>query len=146
VAFAAAALVMRKRKQAIISKEQLLGEPSSMTSNSLMRKVGIWSAAAGANMAAAVGFKMQTKRRRTTGSGRSVTSTGDLSGSVSRRLRSMETGDDESAPYYREDEIPPMFINVPADGTYVPDPTLVEHSASVEVEGPYRPSSYSACV
>ena len=141
VSMAAAGIIMRKRS--LNKSEQLLNDADNQDENmfsNMSRRIGMLTAAGGAGLVAAMGLG---KRRRGPRSGGSV---GDLSGSVSRRMMAMEAGDDESAPYYREEAEPPMFVHVPSDGTYTPGPVLVEHPESVEVEGPYRPSSYSACV
>ena len=140
---AAAGIIMRKRnknRSEILLEDAADNQDENMFS-SMSRRIGMLTAAGGAGLVAAMGLGKQ--RRRGTRSGGSV---GDLSGSVSRRMMAMEAGDDESAPYYREEEEPPMFVHVPSNGTYTPGPVLVEHPESVEVEGPYRPSSYSACV
>ncbi|GKY93452.1 hypothetical protein MPSEU_000312700 [Mayamaea pseudoterrestris] len=148
LAVGAAAVIMRQRNNKT-SNELLLDDDEHDGSNnnnmlsSLSRRVGLLAAAGTAGVAAAIGFAGRRNKHY-----RSDASLGDLSGSVGRRMRSVETGGDASSPYYcREEEVPPMFVNVPDKGTYSPDPTLVEHPESVEVEGPYRPSSYySACV
>ena len=135
---------MRKRSS---RSEQLLqdeidDDEDRNTFANMSRRVSMLATSGAAGLFASVGLGGK-RRGFGRGSGASV---GDLSGSVSRRMRSMEAGDDASAPYYREDEAPPMFVSVPADGTYTPGPSFVEFDESVEVEGPYRPSSYTACV
>lgn len=104
--------------------------------SSMSRRLGFL--AAGAGLAGVAG--MAAGRSQST---RSVASD-NLSGSVSRRILSLEAGDDMSAPYFRQDEGEhPVFVNIPNDGQSVvsSSPTLIEGADGIEIEGPYRPSS-----
>jgi hypothetical protein len=119
------------------------GSDNNMFSN-MSRSLGLM--AAGAGLGAFAGKNRKYKEM----------DDDDLSGSVSRRIRSIEVGDESvfTAPYFRQEESEhPVFVNIPSDRKSKPGAdgadTVVdfyENLENIEVEGPYRPSTSNYAV
>lgn len=141
---AVAGLILKKRKRSS-SNEHLLNdvdEEDRTILQNISRHMVTISAGAGAVVAAGFGRTRKAKH-----SNQSDEDT--LSGSVSRRLRTLEAGSDDGAAscHSKNDTESTIFVNVPSSAIKnTPRPTLVERPDSVEVEGPYRPSIYAASV